>query len=100
MTNAEELYQEVLELEKEVLNLRNECREKKLEYRLCSVKRVLSFINDEYRKGRICNLDILLTHCQNKLNGNIDGVELSLSDHYKGITPDEFKEIFDKKNKR
>lgn len=50
----------------------------KLAYRLKSVDRVLDFIRSEYRQGRLCNLDVLLCHCQNKLNGNIDGIELTL----------------------
>lgn len=50
----------------------------KLAYRLESVDRVLDFIRGEYRAGRICNLETLLCHCQNKLNGNIDGTELTL----------------------
>ncbi len=54
------------------------CREYKIEYRIESVNRVLDFIRSEYRQGRLCNLEILLCHCQNKLNGNIDGTELTL----------------------
>ena len=50
----------------------------KLAYRLKSVDRVLDFIRSEYRQGRLCNLEVLLCHCQNKLNGNIDGTELTL----------------------
>lgn len=50
----------------------------KLAYRLESVDRVLDFIRGEYRAGRICDLETLLCHCQNKLNGNIDGTELTL----------------------
>ena len=50
----------------------------KVAYRLKSVDRVLDFIRSEYRQGRLCNLDVLLCHCQNKLNGNIDGIELTL----------------------
>lgn len=49
------------------------------EYRRDSVDRVLSYI----RKKKITDaheLDLLLCHCQNKLNGNIDGTELNL--HY------------------
>ena len=52
----------------------------KLAYRLKSVDRVLDFIRSEYRQGRLCNLDTLLCHCQNKLNGNIDGIELTLGE--------------------
>lgn len=55
------------------------CREYKLEYRIESVNRVLDFIRDEYRAGRICDLETLLCHCQNKLYGNVDGTELTLS---------------------
>ncbi len=54
------------------------CREYKLKYRIESVNRVLDFIRNEYRAGRICDLETLLCHCQNKLNGNIDGIELTL----------------------
>ena len=50
----------------------------KLAYRLESVDRVLDFIRKEYSQGRLCDLETLLCHCQNKLNGNIDGIELAL----------------------
>lgn len=50
------------------------------EYRLASVHRVLDHIRSEYRKGRLCDLETLLCHCQNKLNGNIDGIELELKE--------------------
>ena len=49
------------------------------EYRRDSVDRVLSYI----RTKKITDaheLALLLCHCQNKLNGNIDGTELNL--HY------------------
>lgn len=49
------------------------------EYRRDSVDRVLSYIRT--KKFTDSNeLDLLLCHCQNKLNGNIDGIELNL--HY------------------
>lgn len=54
-------------------------------YRIESVNRVLDFIRSEYRAGRVCDLETLLCHCQNKLLGNIDGTELSLNESYKGI---------------
>lgn len=57
----------------------------KLAYRLESVDRVLDFIRSEYRQGRLCNLEILLCHCQNKLNGNIDGTELDLDEYSRGV---------------
>ena len=69
--------------------LANSCFESgddyKLTYRLESVSRVLDFIRDEYRDGRVCDLETLLCHCQNKLNGNIDGTELSLDEHLRGV---------------
>lgn len=55
------------------------------EYRRDSVDRVLSYI----RTKKITDaheLDSLLCHCQNKLNGNIDGTELNL--HYEGRNKD------------
>ena len=54
-------------------------------YRSCSVDRVLSYI----RQKKITDaheLDLLLCHCQNKLNGNIDGTELTL--HYEERSKD------------
>ena len=54
-------------------------------YRIESVSRVLDFIRDEYRVGRICDLEALLCHCQNKLNGNIDGTELDFDEHLRGV---------------
>lgn len=58
--------------------LENERERFAYRYRADSVDRVLDFICSEYRQGRLCNLEVLLCHCQNKLNGNIDGIELTL----------------------
>lgn len=78
-------YKRMLKMEKELSCLAK--RQERLEfdkevytyhYRADSVDRVLDFIRSEYRQGRLCNLEILLCHCQNKLNGNIDGTELTL----------------------
>lgn len=62
------------------------CRQYKIEYRIESVNRVLDFIRNEYRSGRICDIETLLCHCQNKLNGNIDGIELDLDGHLRGVS--------------
>ena len=62
------------------------CRQYKIEYRIESVNRVLDFILNEYRAGRICDIETLLCHCQNKLNGNIDGIELDLDGHLRGVS--------------
>lgn len=87
MSKADRLYQRVLDL-------RKECNEAIRTYREESVYRVLEFIKNEYKKGRVCDLDTLLTHCQNKLNGNIDGIELSLDEYHKGLAPEELKKKF------
>ena len=62
------------------------------EYRRDSVDRVLSYI----RTKKITDaheLDLLLCHCQNKLNGNIDGTELNL--HYEERSKDGETDICD-----
>ena len=76
---------EIRQHEKEIADIRLDYNSKIVKYREESVNRVLDFIRSEYRAGRICNLEILLCHCQNKLNGNIDGVELDLDEHLRGV---------------
>jgi hypothetical protein len=49
-----------------------------LEYRIASVSRVLDFIHTSLATNSSIDLDTLITHCCNKLNGNIDGIELQL----------------------
>lgn len=80
--------------EKEIADIRLDYNSKILEYRKESVNRVLDFVRSEYRAGRICNLEILLCHCQNKLNGNIDGTELDLDEHLRGVP---FEKVGEKK---
>lgn len=50
-----------------------------VKYRIKSVDRVLSYVRMKGITDKK-ELDLLLCHCQNKLNGNIDGNELNL--HY------------------
>lgn len=83
---------EIRQHEKEIADIRLDYNSKVAKYRKESVNRVLDFVRSEYRAGRICNLEILLCHCQNKLNGNIDGVELDLDEHLRGIP---FKKVGD-----
>lgn len=78
--------------EKEIADIRLDYNLKIAKYRKESVNRVLDFVRSEYRAGRICDLEILLCHCQNKLNGNIDGIELDLDEHLRGIP---FKKVGD-----
>ena len=93
MTKAEEYLNKAKEKYKEGEQHKNiaircfeSCRQYKIEYRIESVNRVLDFIRNEYRAGRICDIETLLCHCQNKLNGNIDGIELDLDGHLRGVS--------------
>jgi hypothetical protein len=76
---------EIRQHEKEIADIRLDYNSKIVKYRRESVNRVLDFVRSEYRAGRICDLEILLCHCQNKLNGNIDGIELDLDEHLRGV---------------
>ena len=50
-----------------------------LKYRIFSTARVLSHLHlKSFGKTEIKELNLLLTHCCNKLNGNIDGIEINL----------------------
>lgn len=61
--------------------LENTLTTKTLEYRIESVKRVLNYIDDKcWKKEDIKYLQTLIVHCINKLNGNLDGLELSLEE--------------------
>lgn len=70
---------EIKRHESEIETIRKVYRELIIKYRIKSVDRVLAYIR---MKGIIDKkeLDLLLCHCQNKLGGNIDGIELDL--HY------------------
>lgn len=69
-----------------VSKLDNEIEKDLLEYRIASVSRILDFIHTTLAttgSHRITliggeDLDTLITHCCNKINGNIDGIELEL----------------------
>ena len=67
--------------EKQVQKLDREIMLEVEKYRNQSVCRVLDYINNKcWKKENIDNLQILIVHCMNKLNGNIDGTELSLEE--------------------
>lgn len=92
MSRANDAYERAISQRDKMKKLHDSYEEEKREYferidiyRHESVNRVLDFIRDEYRAGRVCNLELLLCHCQNKLNGNIDGTELSLDKSYRGV---------------
>lgn len=67
---------------KQVQKIDNEIRIKLLEYRINSVSRVLSFLHSESFNGDKLLKDYgnIITHCCNKLSGNLDGIELDLGE--------------------
>ena len=86
LNKAKEKYAEGEQHKNIAIRCFESCRKYKIEYRIESVNRVLDFIRNEYRAGRICDLETLLCHCQNKLNGNIDGIELDLDGNLRGVS--------------
>ena len=83
---------EIKQREKEIADIRLDYNSKIVKYRMESANRVLDFIRSEYKAGRVCDLEVLLCHCQNKLNGNIDGIELDLDERLRGVP---FKKVGD-----
>lgn len=69
---------EIEDLKLQVHKELQEYKESELKYRIASTERVLSFVRGNFRKMSDIEVDTYLVHCLNKLNGNIDGVELSL----------------------
>jgi len=62
---------------KKVQELDSEIEKDLLQYRLDSVNRVLDYMHTKsFTSGKRFNT--LITHCCNKINGNIDGIELNL----------------------
>lgn len=89
MKNPSEIFEEATQLrakkkclENEVLQLNEEYNEKIKDYRIASVCMVLNFVRSNRLRINSREIDTLLCHCQNKLVGNIDGVELDLDDHF------------------
>lgn len=75
--DCEAKLKKIKSLKKEIEIIEKEYNKMVIDYRLKSVDRVLEYI----RRTEITDekeLDTLLCHCQNKLNGNIDGTELDL----------------------
>lgn len=76
--DLEDMYsgiENIIQYSKENIKL---AEQDKLKYRIQSVIRVLEYMR--YKGGKLTAQegDGLLVHCLNKLNGNIDGVELDL----------------------
>lgn len=70
---------EIRRHESEIETIRKVYRELIIKYRIKSVDRVLAYVRMKGITDKE-ELDFLLCHCQNKLGGNIDGIELDL--HY------------------
>lgn len=77
---AQTYEQRIQSTEKELETLRYEHDSCLISYRIASVCRVLDYIQCVNRAGKLSEIDLdkLLVHCHNKLNGNIDGIELKL----------------------
>ena len=76
-SHCQDKWKEIRDLEERANEMRKEYQQEVVAYRIHSVNRVLEFI----RFAKITDereLDNLLCHCQNKLNGNIDGIEIEL----------------------
>lgn len=89
MQNPNEMFEEAIQLrakmkclQNDILQLNEEYNEKIKDYRIASVDRVLDFMRSNRLRISSREIDTLLCHCQNKLAGNIDGVELDLDDHF------------------
>lgn len=83
--HLENMYDNIQELRKErdahidvVTQLDRKIQVALLEYRINSVYRVLDFIHSNLLNKDRLNLDTMITHCCNKLRGNIDGIEINL----------------------
>lgn len=88
MSKSEETYKEVTEIKTKIKNLellieseREYLEKKRYQYRTERVCEILGFIRSQYGQGNIVNLDTILCHCQNKLLGNLDGIEITLDEH-------------------
>ena len=81
-SNLESIYESIENKRKDrdeyierVNKLDKEIQQEVLEYRIQSVKRVLEYFNIIDK-----DFDNMINHCINKLEGNIDGIELELGD--------------------
>ena len=78
LEEIERLKQKIKKANSVVIDTSDLLRHEQYKYRVESVNRVLDFVRSEYRAKRNVDIEKLLCHCQNKLYGNIDGVELNL----------------------
>lgn len=66
------------QLEEKLAESNTEMYIARLKYQIASTCRVLDFIHFKERQIGGHNMNTLITHCLNKLSGNIDGVEIDL----------------------
>ncbi|MEG1529396.1 MAG: hypothetical protein RR405_03485 [Clostridia bacterium] len=81
MTREElkEMYEQIENDSERIRSLKASLEDSIVDYRIKSVYRVLDYIHTKSFGGKeISNKELnnLTTHCLNKLNGNIDGIEL------------------------
>ena len=62
------------ELKREIINIESDL----IEYRIKSAKRVIDYVAYNTEKLSHRDIQLYLVHCLNKLNGNLDGLELIL----------------------
>lgn len=74
LNRKERLLEELDHIDNEVKDLQI----KKMQYRIDSVNRVLDYLRGRATLLTPNDIGTYLCHCQNKLNGNLDGLELTL----------------------
>lgn len=86
--HLESIYDNINESRKErdeyiqrVQKIDNEIQVKLLEYRINSTLRILDYLHDKsFNESEHIDYAKYITHCCNKLCGNIDGIELDLEE--------------------
>ena len=102
MTTPEERYKQIEEDKSQMKELNAGLELKILNYRIESIKRILDYMRSKQvtKTKSKYDFDNLLVHCLNKLNGNIDGIELDLTEKeiLKNNMPEEYYGLDDEKD--
>ena len=72
------IYQQIDADETEARRVLYDANCRKANYRILSVRRVLEWLDSNRKTLNEQDWNTYLTHCMNKLNGNLDGIELDL----------------------
>jgi len=78
--------EELEKIQNNIKELQEALVSKQLNYRINSVRRTLDYMRSYHKQLNNSDIDTMLCHCLNKLNGNIDGVEMALDFHNKPLT--------------